>query len=267
MKNIYLFILLVVALSCDKKTEKKNCISEKIDAVFIKKYFVETDSCDKFQNYIKVNYYDIDNKKLLMFGYSNRSTKQGKWKFFDSNQKKVSEGQFKDSEPSGIWEFNELGTINWGVYVNLEKGFRISVPKEWNVVNLEKENTIGILNSSDLDKYDLKIAITSAPLNQLETELSVFIEETIKFFNENENIKKIQHKKLSLIDINESYEIQYEKSDNTGDYINKEYIYEFEGQIYIFSSSLRKNSNYDFKVIEEIIMSSYKMYEYVDENN
>jgi len=270
MRNIFLAILFVSFLSCsikkkgNKIDKEKACQSKVIDAVYIKKYLVITDSCKVFKGNNFVKYFD--NNRLVMSGYSERNFREGKWSFFNQNKKEVVKGSFVNSEPIGIWKFNEIGTITWDVYKNLEKGYRFSFPKEWKII-FDGKNIVGLINTGNIKAYDLLITYTSGKLSQLSTDISSsyvdlnsFYEDLISSLKKGEASKNLKYKKLNLQGSNEAYEVQYDFNNGNDIFFYDEILINFKDRVYFITTNINKKANYDYSIIKEIMMTSFKVY-------
>lgn len=255
-----IFILSITTLmifSCKEEPKKNNCESRIINTIFLKKYLIVKDSCNLYKGVNKVKYYD--NNRLIMSGFDDRMFKQGEWSFYDNDGKEIIKGVFIDSKPTGDWKFKSQD-ISWNIYDNENKGYAISAPKKWQLIDNDKEeNTITISDTSSIEEYNLKIDVTSASIENMNISVKGFVEETIKLYKENEAVSNIENKKLILKGVDVSYELQYNYNDETGNYLHKEYIYSFKGMVYILSSSLNEKSNYDYEIIDEIMLTSFKI--------
>jgi len=271
MRNIILVILFVSFLYCSSKIKgnkidkEKACQSKVIDAVYLKKYLVITDSCKVFDGNNFVKYFD--NNRLVMSGYSKRNFREGKWSFFDQNEKEVIKGSFVNSQPIGIWNFNKIGTITWDVYTDLKKGYRFSFPKEWELIFDDKNNTVGLINTGNIKAYDLLITYTSGKLSQLSTDISSsyedlnsFYEDLISSLKKRKASKNLKYKKLNLQGSNEAYEVQYDFNNGNDIFVYDEILINFKDRVYFITTNINKKANYDYSIIKEIMMTSFKVY-------
>lgn len=255
---------LVILTSCNigkNKEEKKEdtiekpkCTTRKIELTYIDKYLEVIDSCETYKGYPKFEYYD--DEKLYMHGYSERYLKQGKWSFLNSGKEVIS-GEFKDSQPLGTWQFNELGKISWDVYDNLEKGYSISLPLEWQFSNPEGGNVVSLIDTKNTENYNFVLNITSGNVKDLSDDFTVVFNNMVANLKNDEDINDFVYKKLDIIGMEAAYEFQYRKND----YKTNEFLYNFKGKFYVLTVSLKKGANYDYSVIKEILLTSFKMYD------
>lgn len=261
MRVCILMFGLFVMFSCKKETKKKvnkNCISKSIDAAFLEKYFVVSDSCETFNGYPKVKYFD-NNNKLIMEGYSERYLKESEWRFFNEDNIKVVTGLFVNSEPKNVWKFKDIGDINWLVHEDLKNGYRFSYPKEWNEFTFQEGSMIGFSNSNDLKDQSLVITITAGNLSDLSTNFSTYCENMIDSFKSDDKILGFESKKIDMDDVDEVYEFRYHTAENKKQFISNELLFNYKGKVYVFSSTMSEKSNYDYSIIREVITTSFKI--------
>jgi len=249
MKKTYLSILLINLISCNKRDK---CVKKYIDKVFLKELVVIKDTCKTFENYSSVKYYFKGG--ILMSGFGDRAFKQGNWKFFNKNEI-VTEGFFKESEPIGTWKYESIGKIDWSTYIDESSGFGFSVPKNWS--NLKEKNTVAFFNSTNLDNHNLKISVTVTNVNE---SLDVWVKKFLNYL-EKENVNDLKSKKIDITGLKKSYEINYlRKYKGIGKFIISEFIFIFDSKVFIVSTSLKLGSVYDFTIINEQMLYSFKMY-------
>ena len=263
MKKIVIASL-VILTSCNigkNKEEKKEdtiekpkCTTRRIELTYIDKYLEVIDSCETYKGYPKFEYYD--DEKLYMHGYSERYLKQGKWSFLNSG-KEVINGEFKDSQPLGTWQFHDIGEINWDMYDNLENGYSISLPLEWEFSQPEGQNIIALTDTKNSKDYNFLCTITSGNIKDLSDDFTIVFNNMVASLKGNKDINDFTSKKLSINGMEAAYELQY----NINDYKTNEFLYNFNGKIYMLSISLKKSASYDYSVIKEILLTSFKMYD------
>lgn len=262
-KRIILSIVtLILFASCKKDLKKEdkitNCSSTKIELVFLTKYLIKTDTCNHFNKYSMSEYYNND--RLVMSGFSERISKQGKWSFFDKKSMLNVEGEFNNSQPKGTWEFKDIGDIVWETYNNLSKKYLISIPKDWVFIDAPENDRFGIFDPSvsENGSYNLKLVITSLKLNELEGNIRSLYESTVEKFKK-KKFSNIENKQVSIDDFNEVYEIKYEEVIDNTKYYNTEFFYSFKDRFYLLSFSRNENASYDYSVVQEILETSFKM--------
>lgn len=258
-KFLAITLILLVSTSCEKRREENlNCKFNYISKAFLKEYYVVVDSCKTFNGKRKKEYYHNDN--LLMSGYDDRMFKEGKWTFFSDSLEIIAEGELVESQPVGSWKLKNK-YIDWDLLENQNKKYKLSIPKGWHIWDRDaEENVLTISNTDNLNKYDLKINITSGNTKDLSISFEKFVEETRELYLKNNQVSGFKFKKLQLPDVQSAYEFNYSFVHETGSYSHKEYFYNFHDMIYIFSIS-RKNTSSDWiNVVEEVAFSSFKIF-------
>lgn len=241
--------------SCAKEEKKRKCIYKELNTVFLIEYLIVKDTCEVFNDYPYVEYYNDD--KIIMSGFSDRFTKEGKWRFFNKNEKEEVSGLFRGSQPQGIWNFKNLGNLNWEVFRNPDKGFFVSLPVEWEFFRTQDEVSYGVCDSDseNLKDFNLKMVFTSIKLDEIEGSVEDLYKRTVKDF-ESQEFKNILFKKLDIEDLDEAYEIYYE--DKEVNSLNTELFYVGKDRLFLISSSVKENAPYDFSIVKEIIEMSFK---------
>lgn len=258
MRKLIIFnVVLIVMSSCAKKENKQKCIYKELNTVFLTEYLIVKDTCEVFNDYPYVEYYNDD--KIIMSGFSDRFTKEGEWSFFNKNEKEEVSGLFRESQPQGIWNFKNLGNLNWEVFRNPDKGFFVSLPIEWEFFRTQDGASYGVCDrdSENLKDYNLKMIFTSIKLDQIEGSVKELYEKTIQDF-EKQGFENVFYKKLDIEDLEEAYEICYEEKEMNS--LNTELFYVGKNRLFIMSSSIKKKSLYDFSIVKEIMETSFKGY-------
>ena len=262
MKNFsWLLLFLITTVSCEKKKQKE-CISSKIDVKFLENYLIRSDSCKTYKEYDFSRYYDED--RLLMSGYSERTDKQGEWVFFKDGNNEFTKGFFENSQPEGKWVLKNIGKVEWKVYQNLEKGYFFSYPSEWKIIESNENNSLVVFDnntSSDFSNYTLKFIITCIKLEDLEESIESLYEGSIANLKK-ENMKNLKHKEIDIEDSGSDkyYEINYEELNNNVEYFSSELMFSYNDNLYLKSFSIKKSSEYDYKVLKEILETSFKVF-------
>jgi hypothetical protein len=263
MRFFFIVVISMSIFSCkQKKTSAKenDCILKEINVAYINKYLVIIDSCKTFNGFSNFKYYNND--KLLMSGFSEKNDKQGQWTFFDSKEKECLKGNFKDSQPLGTWNFKDLGELDWELYQDFDKEYYVSYPSDWKFIEWKKNNSIVIFDkmvNSDLTKYNFRFLLTSLLIDDIEGSIKSLYEESISNFKKNQ-VQNLNYKKIEMDDKeNEFYEIQYNILNDGIKYTNNEFMFTLGGRLYIKSVSIKKDSEYDYKIIKEILNSSFKI--------
>ncbi|NVK53872.1 MAG: hypothetical protein HWD85_13130 [Flavobacteriaceae bacterium] len=259
MKKIVLFTILCFIVSCNdtkEKTSKKKCLSEKIDAAFIEEYLVVTDSCKTLNGYNSVSYYS--NNELIMRGYSERNFKQGEWSFYNAKEE-ITKGLFKDSQPIGEWKFADIGNVSWKNYQDLEKGYKFSFPKEWESSAFVDGNMIGVSNSSNQSEQDFFVSITSGKIDELDLSLEEYIKNLHSTLKESKKIENFKNKRIDVEGLKDAYEFKFDTKNMGVSLSTSELIYISSDKIHVISIIIRNGSSYDYSIVKEIIMTSFKV--------
>ncbi|NVK53381.1 MAG: hypothetical protein HWD85_10645 [Flavobacteriaceae bacterium] len=256
MKKGFILIMVTLIISCNTVMKKNKCISKVYDTSLIQKYLVVTDSCKTFEGYNNISYYN--NSRLVMSGYSERNFKQGEWSFYNL-KKEIIKGSFKNSQPIGEWKFIDIGNISWKNYQNLEKGYKFSFPKKWESSAFVDGNMIGVSNSSNQSEQDFFVSITSGEINELNLSLEDYIKSLHNRFNDNKDVKNLKQKKIYVEGLKDAYEFKYDTKNMGIELSSNEMIYISNDRIYAVSVIIRKGTSYDYSILKEIIMTSFKI--------
>lgn len=247
-KTILYGIFTIGLLSC---TTKKNCITKFKDSESITEFIVLKDSCNVFENNSYEVYYINDT--IIMSGYGNRFLKQGDWEYYHKGEI-ITKGEFKNSNPIGIWNYKNFGKVEWVIKENIDGKYHLSLPKSWKII---KANHISMetVNDTILDNFNVKIEIDVVKADISLDDLYVNISD--KFKNENEEFFKI--KKWVTLDGVKSFLFEFKtkfRDDNV--FIVNNIYFEFNNEIYSISIYVRESSNYAYKIIEEQIIRSFR---------
>ncbi|NQX83001.1 MAG: hypothetical protein HRT66_13555 [Flavobacteriaceae bacterium] len=246
MNKIWYILLGIVLISCD---EENKCIKTKIDNIFIKEFVTEIDTCNTFEGSSHVKYFYKDS--LFMSGFGNIDNKQGYWKFFKDNEV-ITEGLFKDSRPQGVWKYKNIGEIDWEIYIDKEDGYIVSVPKNWKAY--KEENGLSFSNGKNIGSNVL-ITYDGKPINSI-------INEIIRD-KEERGVSNVKYKKMkyTLKGIDEFYEYTCNFIEKNKDEVKSHYImFRVEKKTYFISVNLKIDSEYDYSIIEEQILHSFRRY-------
>lgn len=261
MKKLYIILIIGFVFSCNNKKDK-NCTSKEVNAINLKKYLVLSDTCKAYRGYNYVEYYD--NERLLMSGFSERSDKQGQWSFFDKENNEIVKGGFEDSQPKGEWLFESIKEVDWRIYKNLKKGYFFSYPLKWKIIESKENNSVVLFDDktdSNFSNYNLKFVITSIKLQDLEGSIESLYESSIASLKQ-DKVKNLNYKEIIIEDsgANKFYEIQYDELNNKIEYFSSEFMFTYNDNLYLKSISIKKGSKYDYRVIKEIIDTSFKVF-------
>ncbi len=189
-----------------------------------------------------------------MEGYGDRIVKQGEWRYYNKGIK-ITSGKFKNSSPLGLWKYKGFKEISWKNYQNNEAKYRIDIPNDW-IVNNNYINAVSIVNDTILKKFTTKIDIQ---IGTIKTSFNEWVDSLKDEMKIDKTVSNVKLKKLNLLDINNS--LQIESTRNFNDFgvfeVNQINI-EYDNKIYMITIMVKTKSDYSYKIIGEQIMRSFK---------
>ena len=261
-KMIILCLIFTIACKFEKHVTieigKKNCTKSELDAVFLDTILRKYDTCNKYKNTFYSKFYQNDKK--IMEGYGKRYFKKGAWRFYNNDNDTILKTIFYNSELTGLTNFKNLDTISWGIFNRPDKGFRISKPKKWIVIENE-DKTFTFNDKNGLELPNISIEIIMHLVEDIEGNIIDIFNSTIKQKRGYKSIKELKWKKLDFENFSEAYEISNIEIQGNERYFVNELLYVFKGRFYYLQFIINKKSKYDYHIIKEIIKNSFKAYD------